>query len=201
MIRILLIDDHSIVRSALKLVIKDILPDATIHEADRMNTIMTEIRKHTFDLIILDMNLREIHCYQIMREIRQIDFSAKILVFTMNHAGIFARHLLRQGASGFLTKSEPEDMIQEAITTVLAGKTYLPANLNPESDTPFSPLTDKEFEIMILLSKGTAPGEVAAMLNISPSTVTTHQQNIFRKLRINNKAELTQMAVAFKLWE
>lgn len=201
MMRILLIDDHLIVRSALKLVISDILPDAEIHEADRMNTIMTEIRKYSFDLIILDMNLGDMHCYHIMREIRKIDFTAKILVFTMNNADMFARHLLRQGASGFLTKNEPEEVIKEAITTVLAGKTYFPANLQPQTPNPFESLTDKEFEIMILLATGTAPSEVASMFNISPSTVTTHQQNIFKKLKITNRAELTQLAVAYNLWE
>ena len=200
MIRILLVDDHMIVRSALKFILRDLLPDAVVVETNNSTGTLAEIKKNNFDLIVLDMNLGDAHFNTLIREILHINFSTKILVFTMNSPVFFAKHVLRSGAAGFLNKDASEKIIADAIQAVLAGKTYItPYSIVAEN--PFETLSDKEFEIMILVAKGKQPSEIASLLDIKPTTVTSHQKNIFAKLNVTTKGALTQLALKYNLWQ
>jgi len=199
MLKILLIDDHAIIRNALKIIIRDIHSEVSFHEASELVKVYEEVQKNKFDLIILDMNLGQNYFYEILRGIHKIDFSARVLVFTMNDAVIFARHVLRQGANGFLNKNASESAINDAIRTLLSGGIYIPKETENEKENPFRDLSDKEFEIFILLVKEFSLSKIAGMLSISVSTVATYQSRIFEKLKIESKHQLAQLSLRYNL--
>ncbi|MFT3704299.1 MAG: response regulator transcription factor [Agriterribacter sp.] len=196
---ILLVDDHKIVRVAVKMIIKEMLPDAFIAEADDADAALAAVKKRDYDVIVLDMNLGRENFSQLLSSIRQICFTARILIFTQNNPSIYARHMLKLGANGYLHKNAEDTEIKAALTAILEGKSYLPADAD-NSDTPFSMLSQKEFDIMILIAKGAWLTEIADLLKIQVSTVATHQRNIFWKLNVKSKADLTKLALYYDLW-
>jgi len=197
--KILLVDDHKIIRMALKTILRDMLPDALIEEAHNATSALEAVKKREYELVVLDMNLGEEGFSQLMISILQICFTTRILIFSQNNPAIYARHMLKLGASGYLHKDAEITEIEQALTTVLEGKRHLPADID-NIQTPFSILSQREFDIMILIAKGAWLTEIADMLNIQVSTVATHQHNIFWKLNVNSKADLTILALEYNLW-
>lgn len=203
---ILLVDDHSIVRTGLKLLIHDFLPHSNIDEADNGASAIKNIRQKNYDLVVMDVNMPETDSFGTVENILALKPSSKIIMFSMNAEEVYAKRYLKIGAMGYLRKDAPNNEIEKAITTVLNNKTYVSPELTQkilsdmkskkETENPFDRLSAREFEIVQHLAQGDSVAEISKKLNVHTSTVGTHKARIFEKLHCHNIIDLTNLAKA-----
>lgn len=205
MVHILLIDDHEIVRSGLKTLIKSILPHAVIDEAQDGDTGLKKIKETRYQLVILDIRIPGTDSVGLMDNIRQVRPETAILIFSMNAEELYAKRYLQLGARGYITKSASFSDITDAITSVLNNKRYISPALRTsfldqlvekkkEADNPFDSLSPREFEIVQHLLMGESSVVISEKLSLGSSTVATHKARIFKKLQCKNIVELSVFA-------
>lgn len=202
--KILLVDDHAIVRSGLKLLIEDFIAHAAIDEACDGNSAFEKIKKNDYDLIIMDVNMPNTDSFGTVETILSIKPATKIIMFSMNAEEIYAKRFLKMGAMGYVRKDAPGDEIKKAITMALNGKKYISEELNEKllndlhsnnnSANPFDKLSPRELEIMHRISQGESIAEISQILKLHTSTVGTYKSRIFEKLQCHNIIELSQLA-------
>ncbi|MEO6705768.1 MAG: response regulator transcription factor [Ginsengibacter sp.] len=202
--KILLVDDHAIVRSGLKLLIEDFISHSVIEEAQDGDSAFEKIKKNDYDLIIMDVNMPNTDSFGILDTIFTIKPAVKIIMFSMNAEEIYAKKFLKMGAMGYVQKDVPGNEIKKAISTVLNGKKYISEELrekflndlqvNNNSANPFDALSLRELEIVRYLIQGDSVGEISQKLKLHTSTVGTYKSRIFEKLQCNNIIELSQLS-------
>ena len=206
--KILLVDDHFVVRSGMKAVLSEMLKPIEIHDAGDGETVVEKLKKTTYDLIIMDIKMPDTDTLGLMEYIATKYPEAKVLIFSMNSENIYAKRFLKMGAKGFISKNALLEDIIKAINTVLNGRKYISESLAQSlaeesiSDTksnPFDTLSKREFEIVSLLVSGQTLNEIAACLNLHSSTVGTHKAKIFEKLGVGNILELKELANSYKM--
>lgn len=200
----LLVDDHTMIRSGLKLLIQNYLTQSVIDEADDGNSAFEKIKTNAYDVVILDVNMPNTDSFGLLSNIFSIKPDLKILMFSMNAEETYAKRYLQLGAMGYLRKDENESEIKRAISTVLNNKRYISPALseklfadftgNNNHENPFDKLSPREFEIVQHLSRGESLAEICQKLTLHPSTVGTHKARIFEKLQCNNIIELSALA-------
>ena len=201
---ILLVDDHSIVRTGMRLVIEDFLAHTKIDEAENGATAFQQIKNHNYDLVVMDVNMPQTDSLGTLQTILAFKPSTKIIIFSMNAEEVYAKRYLSMGAMGYLRKDASNEEIKKAITTVLNNKRYISPELNEKllsdlqtknkSENPFDKLSPREFEIVQHLSQGDSVAEISHKLNLHTSTVGTHKARIFEKLQCHNIIDLTNLA-------
>jgi two-component system, NarL family, invasion response regulator UvrY len=203
MVSLLIADDHFIIRTGLKLLIKSFLKGSKIEEAENGSSVVEKIQINDYDLLILDINMPNTDSFLLVSNILLLKPSLKILMFSMNDEVVYAKRYIKMGAMGYLRKDEPEEEIKRAITTVLDNRKYVSASLSQQliddlhgnsSENPFDDLSPREFEIVQHLVKGESLAKICRDLNLQPSTVGTHKARIFEKLRCTNVIELNILA-------
>lgn len=206
--KILLVDDHFVVRSGMKAVLSEMLKPIEIHDAGDGETVVEKLKKTTYDLIIMDIKMPDTDTLGLMEYIATKYPEAKVLIFSMNSENIYAKRFLKMGAKGFISKNALLEDIIKAINTVLNGRKYISESLAQSlaeesiSDTksnPFDMLSKREFEIVSLLVSGQTLNEIAACLNLHSSTVGSHKARIFEKLGVGNILELKELANSYKM--
>ncbi len=203
---ILLVDDHAIVRTGLKLLIHDFLSHTNIEEAHDGDSALKKIKQKDYDLVIMDVNMPQTDSFGIVQTILSFKPSTKIIMFSMNAEEVYAKRYLKMGAMGYLRKDATNQEIEKAITSVLNNKTYVSPELTQkllfelqskqEPDNPFDKLSSREFEIVQHLAQGDSVAEISKKLNVHTSTVGTHKARIFEKLHCHNIIDLTNLAKA-----
>ena len=203
---ILLVDDHSIVRTGLKLLIQDFLAHATIDEAHDGDSALKKIKQKNYDLVVMDVNMPNTDSFGTLQTILTISPSLKVIMFSMNAEEVYAKRYLKMGALGYIRKDAPNQEIEKAINTVLDNRTYVSPELSQkllydlhsksESENPFDKLSTREFEIVQHLVLGDSVAEISKKLNVHTSTVGTHKARIFDKLHCHNIIDLTNLAKA-----
>ncbi|MGN6196902.1 MAG: response regulator [Ginsengibacter sp.] len=206
---LLLVDDHSIVRTGLKILIKDYLGNCTIDEAENGNSAFQKIKEHNYDLVIMDVNMPDTDSLGTLQTILAFRPSLKIIIFSMNSEEVYAKRYLKLGAMGYLNKHAANEQIKNAISTVLQNKRYISPELNEKflfalqsphkSENPFDNLSSREFEIVQHLANGDSVAEISNKLNLHTSTVGTHKARIFEKLDCSNIIELTKLAKIYNV--
>lgn len=210
MIRVLIADDHAIVREGLKQLFaldKDVLvAGEAVDGAQALET----LRKGGFDLVLLDMTMPGVSGVNLISRIRAQDGAPPILVLSMHNELQIARRALAAGASGYLTKDSRPDILMAAIHKVATGGRFIDPVLAEQmvfeaGDTgtrpPHELLSDREFHILRLLVRGVSVNDVAEELAISNKTVSTHKARLMQKMNFRNNAELVRYAVAHGLVE
>lgn len=193
---VIVIDDHSIVRQGIYLLLKKHFPEISIFEASTLNEGRTIIKREGINFIILDINFPEGNSLNFVENLSlEYDGDIKILMFSALDEGIYAFKFIKAGASGFLSKlSEPEDIIKAFSKFFESGK-YMSENLKEKlldnmikknNITPIELLSLRELEIARLLAAGLSNNEIASKLYIHKSTVSTYKTRIFEKLGITN---------------
>ncbi len=205
--KLLLVDDHSIVRKGLKLIIEDFLAHAEIMEAHDGDSAFEKIKHNAFDLVVLDVNMPNTDSFGLLQTILSFRASMKIMMFSMNAEEIYAKRYLKMGAMGYLRKDSPEVEIKNAIGTILSGKRYMSPELSEKllfelqvkggAENPFDKLSPREFEIVQHLANGDSVAEISQKLKLHTSTVGTHKARIFDKLQCHNIIDLTRMAKVY----
>lgn len=203
MIRILLLDDHAVVRTGYRRLI-DSEPDMqVVAEAATSSQACELIRNHTTDVAVVDLSLKNDSGLEAIRRLRERCPQIRILVFTMHAHQGYALQALRAGASGYLTKdSDPQDMI-EALRMIAKGRRLFSADVtqaflaDPQMATtdPISQLTPREFEVLRMASSGRSIDEIAQALHLSKKTIFNYMSLIRQKLDVRSDFKLLHMAV------
>ncbi len=201
---LLLVDDHSIVRTGLKILIESFLPLTHIEESADGDSAFEKVKQSDFDLIIMDINMPHTDSTSLVGNILAFKPLQKIIMFSMNSEEIYAKRYLKMGAMGYLRKDAPGEEIKNAISTVLANKRYISPRLNEkflkdlykkeDAENPFDKLSPREFEIVQHLIRGDSVSQISATLKLHTSTIGTHKARIFEKLNSHNIIEISNLA-------
>lgn len=205
MIRILIADDHAIVREGLKQVISTTDDMAVTGEAADGLEALEQVRKQDWDVIVLDMTMPGISGIDLIKRLRKEKHGLHILVLSMHREDQFAVRALKAGASGYLTKGSAPDVLISAIRRVAGGGKYISRALaeklafevGPFEEKPLhETLSDREYQVLRMISSGKNINQIAVELSLSANTVSTHKHRLMRKLNVSNNAELIQYALS-----
>jgi two-component system, NarL family, invasion response regulator UvrY len=205
--RVLIVDDHAVMRMGLRELLQDLQPGVQILEANDGDEMLDVLRKNAIDLVVLDIHLPNTDTIKLV-ELSTIRFpQTDILIFSMLSEQIYGRRLLKAGAKGFLSKNASIEEIRHGLGMALHSKRYLsPALLDllmrnadeQQHSDPFSRLSQREFEIVHDLLSGATINTIAHRLNLKPSTVGTYKARIFEKLQVQTVFELKELATLYQ---
>lgn len=203
MVNILMADDHAIVRFGTISLIRDLFDEVTVVEAANFDDTLRMVEDRHFDLLVLDINIPGGNSFQMIDVLRLRQPGLKILIFTAYDEHMYGFRYLQAGADGFLMKNSNEDEIKYAIRSVLGGekyfgpsvKAYLLDKMNQKKQevaNPLLTLSNRETEVVRLLIQGNGIAEIARLLHLQISTVSTYKVRIFQKLNVRNIVELVE---------
>jgi two-component system invasion response regulator UvrY len=210
MIRVLLVDDHTVVRFGFRLLLEAAADVEVVGEADSGEAAYQLYPKCAPDVVIMDLSMPGMGGIEALKRLHARYRDARLLALSAHDDVMHARRALTQGALGFLSKRSAPEILLDAVRTVAAGKRYIDPSLAQElalaeidgaMTTPIERLSEREFEVFLRLAKGEAVPAIANALNLSTSTVGTHLYNIKQKLGASNQAELTLIALRAGLIE
>jgi two-component system invasion response regulator UvrY len=204
MLRILIADDHSVVRKGLRQILLEEFLAAHIGEAVDADELFTKILKEEWDVVITDISMPGRSGLDVLQQIRQHYPKLPVLVLSVHPEDQYAIRVMKSGASGYLNKdSAPEELVK-AVHRLLLGKKYitpslaekLAETLDQDADKlPHEYLSDREFEVMRLLASGASISDIADKLALSPTTVSTYRARVLIKMNVRTNADLTRYAM------
>jgi len=199
-IRIVLADDHAVVRSGLRMVLESESDLEVVAEAGDVEGASRYVRGHHPDVLVLDLNMPGGSSLEAIPLIRAESPATQIVVLTMQEEPAFAREALGSGALGYVLKEAADDELVEAVRRAAAGQSYLTPRLGARiaSEPPPGPpddLSERELDVLRLIALGHTNAEIAAQLYLSVRTVETHRSHIQQKLRLSTRAELVGYAL------
>jgi len=204
MIRILIADDHAIVRKGLRQIISDEFPSSTIVEVNDVESLVIQVIKEDWDVIICDISMPGRSGVEALEQVKQIKPEIPVLMMSMHSEDQYALRVLKAGASGFLNKSSVHEELIKAIHTVRLGRKYitpsiaerLAGTLNaPIGKQPHEILSNREFEILKMIASGKSISEIASQLSLSATTVSTYRARILEKMSMKSNADITRYAL------
>ncbi|MBP9713325.1 MAG: response regulator transcription factor [Sterolibacterium sp.] len=205
--KILLVDDHAILRAGLCRILKDDL-QAVVGEAAHCDEAMQQLESADWDLVLLDISLPGRSGLDLLPDIRALYPKTRVIILSSFDDTQFAVRSFRDGAAAFLTKERAPRELIHAIQTVMLGRRYITPDLADQlvsllaQDAPKAPhetLSSREFEVFRLIASAMAPKEISRQLDISPKTVSTYRARILEKMNMTTSAELMQYAVRHAL--
>lgn len=208
MIRVLLADDHTILREGLKQILSDCQDMVVGGEADNGHAALKMIRSEDWGVVVLDMSMPGKSGLELIKQIKSEKPRLPILILSMHREDQYAVRTLRAGASGYLSKDSASSQLVSAIRKVAGGGIYVnPAmaeklafSLRPESDAPpHTLLSDREYQIFMLLLQGRSISEIGEELNLSVKTVSTHKTHIMQKMEVDNMTALVKYAIRHRI--
>lgn len=204
MIRLMIADDHAIVREGLKQLFSLYADISVAGEATNGADVLVNLRHTEVDLLLLDMTMPGISGAELITRIRAQDAKLPILVLSMHNEVQIARRALANGASGYLTKDSDPEILLAAVRKVAGGGRFIDPGLaeamafdngKAETDDPHQLLSEREFQILRLLVGGKSVNDIADELSISNKTVSTHKTRLMQKLNVGNNAELVRYGI------
>lgn len=208
MLRLLVADDHEVVRKGLVKVLAEILQPIKVDEAKDGQEAMSKVLKGDYDLVVLDIKMPGKSGLDVLKEIKQHRPKMPILILSMHPEEQFAIRAMRAGASGYLTKECAGDELVLAIRKALKGERYISGSLaeilagdldGDSKKPPHEILSDREFQVMLMIASGKPVGAIAKELCLSVKTISSYRTNILLKTRMKNNAEITHYAIQNKL--
>lgn len=210
MIRVLLVDDHAVVRTGFRLLLQSQSDISVVAEAHSGETACQMYIDLAPDVVVMDLGMPGMGGLEALRRIRARHAVARVLALSAHDDPMHARRALREGALGFLSKRSAPEALIDAIATVAAGRRYIDpslaqklalAEIEGAARSPIEQLSEREFEVFIRLAGGATVQKIADDLKLSASTIGTHLYNIKQKLGANNQADLALIAVRSGLIE
>jgi len=203
MIKILIAEDHAIVRNGLRQIFSDTTDIELVGEATNGSEALELARKLEFDVLLLDMSMPGVSGPELIKRLLAEKPSMRILVLTMNNESQFVNRALKAGASGYVTKDSDQTVLFTAISKVASGQKFIDPALvdamvfdsTTDKESPHLTLSDRELQVLQMLASGLNPGEIAESLFLSAKTVSTHKVNLMQKLGIENNADLVRYAI------
>jgi two-component system invasion response regulator UvrY len=208
MIRVLLADDHVIVRAGLKEILADTGDMTVAGEAGSGPEVLAQVREHDYDVLVLDMSMPGRSGIELIKQLKGEKPKMRILVLSMHSEAQYAVRAVKAGASGYLTKDSAADQLVAAIRRIAAGGAVVSPETaerlaldfdRPADAPPHTLLSDREFQVLCLLVSGKSVSQIASDLSLSVKTVSTHKTHIMEKMSLENQTELIQYAIRHKL--
>ena len=200
-IRIVIADDHAVMRSGLRMLLDAEEGFEVVGEAGDVPETVRKLKAYKPDVLLLDLHMPGGPSLQAIPDMREASPDTKILVLTMQDSTSFVREALRAGALGYVTKEAADAELVEAVELVAEGQAYLHPKLGaklatePAEDGPPDDLTEREVEVLKLIALGHTNAEIASQLYLSVRTVESHRAHIQQKLRLTTRAELVRYAL------
>jgi DNA-binding NarL/FixJ family response regulator len=205
MIRIVLADDHAIVREGLKRIVGDAADFTVAGEAADGTEVMRVVRETEFDVLVLDLSMPGRSGMELIKLVKAEKPRLRILVLSMHQETQYAVRAIKSGASGYLTKESAPAQLEQAIRKIAAGGAYISSEVAEQlalgampgggGALPHESLSDREFQVFRLLVAGEAVSDIAQKLNLSVKTVSTHKANLMQKLGLSNATEMLRYAL------
>ncbi len=205
MIKVLLVDDHELVRTGIRRLIDDINGLEVIGEVETGEAAINFVNNERVDVVLMDLNMPGIGGLEATRRLVTNNKHLKIIVVTVHDTDPFPQQLFKAGAMGYLTKGCNIDEIVHAIKEVFYGRRYISidvaqkiaTNLKPEEDNPFDKLSQREMQVMMMMMQGMKSQQISEQLNLSPKTISTYRHRLLEKLSVTNDVELTRLAMQY----
>jgi two-component system, NarL family, invasion response regulator UvrY len=210
MLKLLIVDDHEVVRRGVKTIFDEESGTMVFGEASTAPEALRRISEQDWDIVILDLGLPGRSGLDLLRELKHLRPRLPVLILSMHSEEQYARRALKAGASGYITKDSPRTELVRAVKRVVEGGKYVSATLaeqlavDLQSGTdrpPHEKLSDREFEILCLIASGKTVGEIADMVSLSDKTISTYRARVLEKMNMKTNAELTHYAISNKLVE
>ncbi len=208
MIRVLVADDHTIVREGLKQILARSGDLVVAGEAANGNDVLKMVREHEWDVLVTDMSMPGRNGLELIKLVKAARPKLPVLVLSMYGEEQFAVRAIRAGASGYLNKESASDQLVSAIRKIADGGVYVSPAVSEallrnvrdgERRLPHEQLSDRELQVLQLIAGGQSVNDIAATLNLSPKTVSTHKARILEKMKLSNQAELIRYAITHRL--
>lgn len=209
MIRVVLVDDHELVRSGFRLILSGQPDIEVVGEAGNAEEGLRLIRSQKPEVALLDVHMPGMSGIELTERVRRTGLPTQIIILTVVDDARFPRRLLQSGALGYLTKACPAEELLAAVRDVAQGKRYLDATIAREmalaaldgEASPLESLSSRELEVALMLARGIAVNEIAARLHLSPKTVSTYKQRLFEKLGVEHGIALAHLLAAHGMLE
>jgi two-component system, NarL family, invasion response regulator UvrY len=207
--RILLVDDHAVLRRGVRQLLAEDLPTADFGEAASGSAAIEMVREQRWSVIILDLSMPGRDGLDVLKEVRAIAPAVPILVLSMYGEEQYALHAFRAGAAGYVTKEAAADELPRAVRKALEGGRYvsptmaerLAAAVASESRPPHEVLSDRELQVLLLLARGKSVKEIGVALSLSEKTISTYRSRLLEKMNMRSNAELMRYALRAGLVE
>ncbi|WP_434360158.1 UvrY/SirA/GacA family response regulator transcription factor [Parasalinivibrio latis] len=204
MISVFLVDDHELVRTGIRRLLEDVRGIKVVGEAHSGEEAVKWCRQSHADIVLMDMNMPGIGGLEATRKILRANPDIKIIVLTVHTENPFPTKVMQAGAAGYLTKGAGPDEMVNAIRQVHSGQRYISPEIaqqmalsqfSPAAENPFKNLSERELQIMLMITKGEKVTDISEKLNLSPKTVNSYRYRLFEKLSIKGDVELTHLAI------
>lgn len=208
MIKVLLVDDHELIRSGVKSLLKEVTDISIIGEASSGEQGIKLARELKPDIVLMDVMMPGIGGLEATRKLKQVEPDIKVIALTACDEDPFPYRMLQVGAEGFLTKDSGPEEIKLAIHKVHSGQKHISPEiaqalalrkLTDGDNSPFDKLSDREMQVTLMIIHGQAVQKISEKLCLSPKTVNTYRYRIFDKLKVNNDVELTHLAIRYNI--
>lgn len=199
MIRVLIVDDHAVVRQGLRRILGEAEGIEVGAEAANGIEALKKISNEKFDVVLLDISMPEKNGLDTLKQIIEENSAAKVLIMSMYPEDQYAVRLMKSGASGYMTKDAAPEQLVDAIHKVIAGKKHISPNLaelllqecgNDAGKPAHELLSNREYQVLRLLGSGKKVSEIAQTLSLSVKTISTYRAHILEKMKLKNNAEL-----------
>lgn len=203
MVKIMLVDDHDLVRTGLRRLLEDNAAYSIVAEAANGEDSISLTKEHQPDVVLMDLKMPGMGGLEATRKLKHLHPEVRIIIVTMIDDIMFPQRLLRAGASGYLTKGAKIDEITKAIREVMANRRYISPDLAQRMATvelddgrsPFEGLSERELQVLMLLMDGQRVSDISDELCLSPKTISTYRYRLYDKLSVKNDIELTCLAL------
>ncbi len=210
MIKVLIVDDHALVRMGIRRILEDQPDIEVVGDAENGEKALMLVKSHKPDIVLLDMKMPGIDGWEVTRRLKKSHPKVKVIAVTALSTDSTPARVLHLGARGYITKECGADEMSLAIRKVAEGEKYLSAeiaqrmainSLEATQDSPFDKLSDRETQIMLMITNGMSVATISERLFLSTKTVNGHRYRIFEKLGIKNDVELTHLAIKYRIIE
>jgi len=204
MIRVLIADDHAVVREGLRQILTKQSDMVVAGEAASGSEVLNKIRESNFDVVLLDLTMPGRSGLEILTEIRKENAAPRVLILSVHSESLYAVRALKAGASGYLTKESAPEQLVDAIRKVSGGGKYITPSLAErlanelETDfdkPPHEKLSDREYQVLCMLASGKTVKEIAYELSLSVPSISTYRARVLEKMNMKNNAELAHYAI------
>jgi len=208
MIKVLLVDDHTIVREGLRQILEEASDIAVADEASNAQEVINKVWNNNYDIVLLDISLPGRSGLDVLKQLKSIKPDLPILILSMHPEEQYAIRSLRAKASGYLTKESASDELIDAIRKVAKGRKYITSSLAEKlafelEDNSRCPshknLSDREFQVMCMIASGKRIKEIADTLSLSVKTISTYRARILKKMNMRNNSQLIHYAIKYGL--
>ncbi|GAB4222156.1 MAG: response regulator transcription factor [Spirochaetales bacterium] len=203
MLKVVIADDHPLIRKGLKQILSESLYFGKVDEAGEGKELMELLRKEPYDVVILDISLPGKDGLELLKDIKALYPSLPVLILSIHPEEQYALRALKSGASGCLNKASAPEELVAAIRRIVTGGTYITPVVEElllkdlkrtQGQLPHQTLSDREYQVFLLLASGKTPTEIAEKLSLSVKTISTYRMRLLEKMGLKTNAQLTQYA-------